>query len=398
MYRNERDFLYDPGFHGYDLKAAWDKHESYLDGVGSRHDLNYLLDELLAGLSLQHVYLSGGDVPRAESRKCGLLGADYKMENGRHRIAKVYRGESWNPGLRAPLTQPGAGVKEGEYLLAVNGQEIRGQDEVYRLFEGTAGKQTVLKVGPTADGKGSREVTVVPVPNERALRNLAWVDANRRAVDKLTNGKVAYVYLPDTAVQGYTRFNRYFFAQAGREGVIVDERFNGGGLLADHVIDYLRQPVRNYATTREGADQQFPTSAIPGPKVMLINEQAGSGGDYLPYTFRQAGLGPLIGKRTWGGLVGIGGYPQLIDGGAVTAPRWGIWFPNGKWDVENRGVAPDIEVEFDPKAVRQGKDPQLEKAIEVVMAELKKYPVTQPARPPFPNYHKPGAKDPAEGK
>ena len=183
------------------------------------------------------------------------------------------------------------------------------------------------------------------------------MDANRRAVDKLTGGKVAYVYLPDTAAQGYTRFNRYFFAQAGRDGVIVDERFNGGGLLADHVIDYLRQPIRNYATTREGADQQFPTSAIPGPKVMLINEQAGSGGDYLPYTFRQAGLGPLVGKRTWGGLVGIGGYPPLVDGGGVTAPRWGIWFPSGKWEVENRGVAPDVEVEFDPKLVRAGEGP-----------------------------------------
>jgi tricorn protease len=398
VYRVERDFLYDPGFHGLDLKATWDRHEKYLDGVGSRHDLNYLLDELLAGLSLQHVYLFGGDVPRAESRKGGLLGADYRVENGRHRITRLYRGESWNPGLRAPLTQPGAGVKEGEYLLAVNGQEVRGDDEVYRLFEGTAGKQTILKVGPSADGKGSREVTVVPVGSERQLRNLAWIDANRRAVDKATGGKVAYVYLPDTAAGGYTRFNRYFFAQAGRDGVIVDERFNGGGLLADHVIDYLRQPIRNYATTREGADQQFPTSAVPGPKVMLINEQAGSGGDYLPYAFRQAGLGPLIGKRTWGGLVGIGGYPPLVDGGGVTAPRWGIWFPSGKWEVENRGVSPDIEVEFDPKLVREGKDPQLEKAIEIVMEELKKYPVKHPARPPFPNYHKPGAKDPAEGK
>jgi tricorn protease len=398
VYRIERDFLYDPGFHGYALRAAWDAHEKYLDGIGSRHDLNYLLDELLAGLSLQHVYLFGGDVPRAEGRKCGLLGADYAVENGRHRITRVYRGESWNPGLRAPLTQPGAGVKEGEYLLAVNGQDLRGEDEVYRLFEGTAGKQTILKVGPSADGKGSREVTVVPVPSERQLRNLAWVDANRRAVDKMTGGRVAYVYLPDTAAGGYTRFNRYFFAQAGRDGVIVDERFNGGGLLADHVIDYLRQPIRNYATTREGADQQFPTSAIPGPKVMLINEQAGSGGDYLPYAFRQAGLGPLIGKRTWGGLVGIGGYPPLVDGGGVTAPRWGIWFPSGKWEVENRGVAPDIEVEFDPKLVREGRDPQLEKAIEIVMEELKKYPVRHPARPPFPNYHKPGVKDPAEGK
>lgn len=398
VFRLQRDFLYDPNFHGYDLTGAWAEHASHLDGLGSRHDLNYLLDELLAGLSLQHVYLVGGDVPRAEERQGGLLGADFRVENGRHQITRIYRGESWNPNLRAPLTQPGANVKEGEYLLAVNGQDLVGDDEVYRLFEGTAGKQTILRVGPTADGKESREVTVVPVGNERALRNLAWVDANRRAVDRLTDGRVAYIYLPDTSVQGYARFNRYFFAQAGRDAAIVDERFNGGGLLADHVVDYLRQPVRNYATTREGSDQAFPTSAIPGPKVMLINEQAGSGGDYLPYTFRQSGLGPLIGKRTWGGLVGIGGYPTLVDGGGVTAPRWGIWFPNGRWDVENRGVAPDIEVDFDPKVVRAGKDPQLEKAVEIVLAELSKNPVKRPTRPLFPNYYKPGAKEPGEGK
>ncbi|MBX9623249.1 MAG: PDZ domain-containing protein [Gemmataceae bacterium] len=398
VFRIQRDFLYDPKFHGYDLRKAWLEGETYLPGLGSRHDLNYLLDELLAGLSLQHVYLQGGDVPRPESRRGGLLGADFKAENGRHRITKVYRGESWNPGLRAPLTQPGAGVKEGEYLLAVNGKELKAADELYKPFEGTAGRQTLIKVGPNPDGSGSREVLVVPAPTERQLRGLAWVDANRRAVDKATNGRVAYVYVPNTSVEGYVRFNRYFFAQAGRDGVIVDERFNGGGLLADHVIDYLRQPVRNYATTREGTDQQFPTSAIPGPKVMLINEQAGSGGDYLPYTFRQSKLGPLVGKRTWGGLVGIGGYPPLVDGGAVTAPRWGIWFPNGRWDVENRGVAPDEEVEFDPKLVRAGKDPQLDRAIEIVMEGLKANPVKRPTRPAFPDYHKDGLKEPGEGK
>jgi tricorn protease len=402
MYREalriERDFLYDPNFHGYDLKGAWKSHESYLEGLGSRYDLTYLLDELLSGLSLQHVYMSGGDVPEQEPRKNGVLGADFTVENGRHRFAKIYRGESWNPSLRSPLTQPGANVKEGEYLLEVNGKELKGTDEVYALLEGTAGKQTLLKVGPNPDGKGSREITVVPIESERDLRNLAWVDANRRAVDKATNGKVAYVYVPNTSALGYIRFNRYYFAQAGRDAVIVDERFNGGGLLADHIVDYLRQPVRNYATTREGADQAFPTSAIPGPKVMLINEMAGSGGDYLPYTFRQAGLGPLVGKRTWGGLVGIGGYPSLLDGAQVTAPRWGIWFPNGRWDVENRGVAPDVEVEFDPKLVRQGKDPQLEKAIEIVMTELAKHPVTHPKHPAFPNYYKPELKEPFEGK
>lgn len=398
VFRLQRDFLYDPNYHGYDLVGAWAEHAPKLEGLGSRHDLNYLLDELLAGLSLQHVYLSGGDVPRAQNRRCGLLGADYAIENGRHRIAKIYRGESWNPQLRAPLLQPGAGVKEGEYLLTVNGQELRGDDELYRLFEGTAGKQTFLRVGPTPDGKNSREITVVPIGNERDLRNLAWVDANRQAVDKATAGKVAYIYLPDTQNQGYIRFNRYFFAQAGRDAAIVDERFNGGGLLADHVIDYLRQPIRNYASTREGSDQAFPTSAIPGPKCMLINEQAGSGGDYMPYTFRQSGLGPLIGKRTWGGLVGIGGYPTLMDGGGVTAPRWGIWFPNGRWDVENRGVAPDVEVEFDPKVVRAGKDPQLQAAIDYVLGELKKHPIVHPTRPPFPNYYKRGVKEPGEGK
>lgn len=397
-FRIQRDFLYDPRFHGYDLTRAWAEHNPFVAGLGSRADLNYLLDEVLAGLSLQHVYVSGGDTPRVESRRTGLLGADFAADKGRHKITKVYRGESWNPSLRAPLTQPGAGVKEGEYLLAVNGQELTADDEVYKPFEGTAGKQTLIKVGPNPDGTGSREVTVVPAPSERQLRSLAWVDANRKAVDRMTGGRVAYVYVPNTSVEGYVRFNRYFFAQAGREGVIVDERFNGGGLLADHIVDYLRQPVRNYATTREGADQQFPTSAIPGPKVMLINEQAGSGGDYLPYTFKQAGLGKLVGKRTWGGLVGIGGYPPLVDGGGVTAPRWGIWFPNGRWDVENRGVAPDVEVEYDPKLVREGRDPQLEKAVEIVMDGLKANPVKRPARPAFPNYHKDGVKEPGEGK
>jgi tricorn protease len=398
VHRIERDFLYDPNFHGFDLNRAWAEHAKYLEGLGSRYDLNYLLDELLGRLSLQHVYLMGGDLPQVEGPKYGLLGADYRIENGRHRIVKIYRGENWNPGLRAPLTQPGANVKEGEYLLAVNGKDLKGEDEIYRLFEGSASKQTTIRVGPNADGKASREVTVVPVESELALRNLAWVDANRLAVEKKTGGRVAYIYLPNTSIQGYVRFNRYFFAQAGRDAVIVDERFNGGGLLADHVIDYLRQPIRNYATTREGLDQAFPTSAIPGPKVMLINEQAGSGGDYLPYTFRQSGLGPLVGKRTWGGLVGIGGYPSLVDGGTVTAPRWGIWFPNGRWDVENRGVAPDVEVEFDPKDARAGKDPQLDKAIEIVLGELVKHPVQHPKHPQFPNYYKPGMKEPAEGK
>jgi tricorn protease len=399
-WRLQRDFLYDPKAHGLDLAAAEKKYEPYLAGLGSRHDLSLLMEEMLGELCLGHVYVAGGDSPKPPDTKTGLLGADYALANGRYQFAKIYRGESWNPDLRAPLLQPGAGVKEGEYLLAVNGKELKADDNVYSLFEGTAGKQTVIKVGPNPDGKESRTVTVVPTPSERQLRNLAWVDENRKKVDRLTGGKVAYLYVPDTSAEGFTRFNRYFFAQTDKEGVVIDERFNGGGSLADHIIDYLRQPLRNYITGRagEGEDVPFPSGAIYGPKAMIINERAGSGGDYLPYTFRQAGIGPLVGKRTWGGLVGIGGYPTLIDGGTVTAPRMGIYFPNGRWDVENRGVAPDVEVEFDPKAVREGHDPQLEKAVELVMEELKKHPASRVKRPPFPNYYKPDLKEPAEGK
>jgi tricorn protease len=391
VWRIERDFLYDPNFHGYDLKAAEKRYAKYLPGIGSRYDLNYLLEEMLGELSLGHVYIVGGDVPEAKGAKAGLLGADYRVENGRYRFARVYRGENWNPQLRAPLTQPGARVQEGEYLLAVDGREVRPTEEVHAAFEGKAGKAVVLRVGPSPDGTGARDVKVVPTANEYPLRHLAWVDENRRKVERMTGGRVAYIYVPDTADEGYLRFNRYFFAQAGKDAAVVDERFNGGGNLADHIVDYLGHPLRNYITSREGEDQPFPPGAIFGPKVMLINEQAGSGGDYLPYTFRQAGLGPLVGKRTWGGLVGIGGYPTLIDGGMVTAPRMGIWFPNGKWDVENVGVAPEVEVEFDPKAVRAGHDPQLERAVALVLEELRKNPPKKPQRPPFPNYHKPPA-------
>jgi tricorn protease len=399
-WRIERDFLYDPNAHGLDLAAAEKKYQPYLAGLGSRHDLSLLMEEMLGELCLGHVYIAGGDTTTPPDSKTGLLGADYALDHGRYRFAKVYRGESWNPELRAPLLQPGAGVKEGEYLLAVNGKDLRGDDNVYRLFEGTAEKQTFLTVGPKPDGTDSRIITVVPISNERQLRNLAWVDDNRRKVDALSGGRVAYIYVPNTSAEGFERFNRYFFVQTEKQGVIIDERFNGGGQLADHIVDYLRQPLRNYISGRagEGEDVPFPGGAIHGPKVMLINERAGSGGDYLPYTFRQAKLGPLVGKRTWGGLVGIGGYPTLIDGGMVTAPRMGIWFPNGRWDVENRGVAPDLEVEFDPQAVREGHDPQLEKAVELVLAELQKNPPKTAHRPAFPNYYKPGLKEPAEGK
>jgi len=279
-------------------------------------------------------------------------------------------------------------VVAGEYLLAVNGRELRAANNVHSFFEATAGKSVVLKVGANPDGAGAREVTVVPVPSEVQLRHLAWIEDNRRKVDKMTGGRVAYVYMPDTAFGGYTNFNRYFYAQVGKEAAIIDERFNGGGALATDIIEMLSRKLLSMVATRDGDLEQQPQGAIFGPKVMIINEFAGSGGDAMPWYFRRAGVGKLIGKRTWGGLVGRAFAPQLLDGGFVSSPSSGVFNPmTGQWEVENIGVAPDVEIEQDPELVRQGRDPQLEKAVEAVMAELTKNPLPKPKRPPYPNYH-----------
>jgi tricorn protease len=386
-WRIERDFLYDPGFHGLDLAAAERTYAPWVDGLRSRADLNVLFEEMLGELTLGHVFVGGGDGPEPPKVKGGLLGADLAVENGRYRFARVLDGESWNPDLRAPLTQPGVNVVAGEYLLAVGGQELRAPESPYRPFEATAGKSVVIRVGPRPDGTGARDVTVVPVDDESPLRRLAWIEGNRRKVEELSKGRLAYVYLPDTGSGGYTAFNRWYFAQVDREGAVLDERWNGGGLLADYVIDFLRRPLLSFAVTREGSTMAFP-AGIYGPKVMIINESAGSGGDAMPWYFRKVGLGPLVGKRTWGGLVGIGGYPSLIDGGEVTAPRFAIYGLEGAWEVENVGIAPDVEVELDPKAWRQGHDAQLEKAVEVALAELEKRPRPVHPRPEYPNYHR----------
>ncbi len=386
-WRIQRDFFYDPNHHGLDLDKIAGKYQRYLDGLASRDELTYLLEDALGEMTVGHMFLWGGERPEPKKVKGGLLGADYAQENGRYRITKVYDGENWNPGLQAPLTQPGVNVKAGDYLLAVNGRELRSSDNLYSFFEGTASKQVVLKVGPSPDAKGARDVTVVPVESEENLRRFAWIEGNRRKVAELTGGRVGYVYLPNTAGAGYNNFNRYYFAQVGKEAVIIDERFNEGGQLADWVVDFLHRPLMSKIMTREGADWSSPSASIYGPKVMIVNEMAGSGGDALPWYFRKAGVGPLVGKQTWGGLVGIGGYPELIDGGYVMAPRFALYGLNGEWEVENHGIAPDYDVELDPAAVRQGHDPQLENAVEVVLQLMKEHPMPQIKRPAYPNYH-----------
>jgi tricorn protease len=388
VWRIERDFLYDPNHHGLNIPVIEKRYGPYLAGVGGRGDLNYLFIEMLGEVTIGHMFVGGGDYPKPNQVRGGLLGADYKIENGRYRLARIYNGENWNPELRAPLTQPGVDVKVGDYLLEVNGKDVHPPAEVYSFFEETAGKQIKIKVGANPDGKDAREVTVVPVDNEFALRNRAWEEGNRRKVDELSGGKLAYVHIPDTAVGGYTNFNRFYFAQVDKQGAIIDERYNHGGQVADYIIDMLKRPLRNCAISREGEKFCSPLAQIYGPKTMIINEMSGSGGDALPWMFKQDAIGPLVGTRTWGGLVGIYGYPSLLDGGFVTAPRVAIYGLHGQWEVENHGIAPDIEVENDPASVAAGHDAQLEKAVQVTLDALKKNPVSLPDHPAYPNYQK----------
>lgn len=386
-WRIERDFLYDPNTHGLSIPKIEAKYQPYLAGLASRAEFTYLNTEMLGEIAIGHMFVNGPR-PHDHAPKAGLLGADYKIENGHYRIAKILGGQNWTPGLASPLTLPGVYVKEGEYILAVNGKDLQGTDNLYQAFDGTAGKQTVLRVGPNPDGKDARDVTVIPIDDEDGLRNIDWVESNRRKVDQLSGGKVAYVYMPNTGGSGYDSFNRYFYAQLDKQALVLDERWNEGGFIADYVVDVLKRLPLSGAKERDGKPIHDPVGAIFGPKVMLINQNSGSGGDAMPWYFRKAGIGKLIGTRTWGGLVGIGGYPPLIDGGYVMAPRYGIYGLKGDWEVENHGIAPDVPVEQLPKDVAAGHDEQLETGVKMVLDELKANPIPEIPIPPYPNYHK----------
>ncbi|HEU4630080.1 MAG TPA: PDZ domain-containing protein [Gemmatimonadaceae bacterium] len=385
-WRNERNNFYVPNLHGADWPAVRAMYEPLLPYVMHRADLNYLLDNMGAELAIGHSYVRGGDMPDVPDSDPGLLGADFTVENGRYRIARIYTAESWNPELRAPLAGPGIDVHEGDYVLAVNGVELRAPDNIYRLLDGTANRQTVLTVNARPTLEGARRVTVLPVASEQGLRTRAWVEANRRLVDSLSGGKLAYVYVPNTGQPGYTSFNRYYFAQQDRQGAIIDERFNGGGSAADYIVDILGRDFDGYFNNPVGERYPFtsPASGIWGPKVMIINEMAGSGGDLLPYMFKRRGIGPLVGMRTWGGLVATTDTPPFVDGGSMIAPRFGFFSREHKWAVENEGVAPDIEVENWPKEVIAGHDPQLERAVQEGLRLLREHPVDRATKEPPP--------------
>jgi len=381
-WRIQREYFYDAKFHGADWQAIYEKYRPLLAHVAHRTDLSYLIATIGGELTVGHSYLQGtGDLPGEDPVSVGLLGADFALENGRYRIKRIYTGENWNPELRAPLSAPGIQVAEGDYLLEVNGRPLTPPTNIYSMFEGSANRQTLIRVNKTPSMEGSRVVTVIPVASEDGLRTRAWIEDNRRTVDKLSNGRLAYVWLPNTGGPGYTYFTRYYYAQQDKEGAIIDERYNQGGQVADYIVNELDRKLMGYFAQRDGEPATSPIAGIYGPKVMIINESAGSGGDALPYMFHLRKIGPLVGTRTWGGLVGTLGFPSTIDGGGITAPNLAFYDLSGKWAVENEGIAPDIEVEYTPAAVIKGTDPQLERAVQEGMRLLEQNPVRRVPRP-----------------
>ncbi len=390
-WRNQRDYLYVQNSHGSDWPKMRTMYEALLPHVMHRADLNYLIDMMGAEIAIGHSYVRGGDMPVVANSTGGQLGADFVIDQGRYKITKIYDNESWNTDLRAPLAAPGVDVRVGDYIISVNGEELRTPDNLYRLLDGTAGRQTVLMVNQRPVAEAARRATVIPVANEQPLRSRAWVERNRRIVDSLSKGKLAYVHLPNTGQPGYTSFNRYYFAQQDKLGAVIDERYNGGGQAADYIIDVLQRDFDGYFNNVAGDRMPFtsPAAGIWGPKVMIINEMAGSGGDLMPWMFRNRKIGTLVGKRTWGGLVHTADTPGFIDGGSMIAPRGGFFTRNNTWAVENEGIAPDIDVENWPKDVAAGHDPQLERAVAEALRQLELKPVVRATKePPAPTWGK----------
>ena len=373
IWRMEREYFYAANLHGLDWEGVYEKYQPLLKHAGRREDVNELAVEMIAELHAGHNRVGGGDTYDADRVSAGLLGANLEIHDDRYRIARVYNGESWNPYLKAPLTQPGNEARAGEYILAVNGRPLTGSDNIWAMLQGTTGQQVTLRVGPETDGDNARDIVVEPIGDEGRIRLWHWIEQNRQLVSDATDGKVGYIYLPNTAGAGYTFFNRMFFPQVDKEALIIDERSNAGGQAANYIIDVLSRKHLSGWLDRDGMIFNTPAGAMHGPKLMLIDQDAGSGGDYLPHTFRYAGLGKLMGTRTWGGLIGIFANPRLMDGGVVTVPFFRFFEPNGEWSVENEGVAPDIEVRLDPLATNRGVDSQLEAAISEILSQLETY-------------------------
>ena len=382
VFRFERDFFYDPGMHGVDWPGLRQRYSKLLEDAVTRWDVDFLIGEFIGELNASHTYKGGGDMEQAPQRSVGLLGVDWELANGAYRLKRIVRGGPWDAAVRSPLDEPGVNVKEGDYVLAVNGVSIDTKADPWASFQGLGDKTIVLTVNATPLPTGARQIVVKCLTTETELRFRSWVEARRQIVDKATNGKIGYIYVQSTGVEAQNELVRQFMAQWKKDGLIIDERWNSGGQIPDRFVELLNRPILAYWAVRDGASQQWPPVAHRGPQVMLINGWSGSGGDAFPNYFREAGLGPLIGTRTWGGLIGISGTPPLADGGNVTVPTFRMYDPKGQWFAEGHGVEPDIRVDDDPAQLAAGNDPQLARAIKEVTERAAKA-LKAPARPEY---------------
>jgi tricorn protease len=382
-WRLQRDFFYDPDMHGVDWAAMKEKYGTLLGHASTRDDLNYLLGEMIGELNCSHTYVWGGDRNRGRNISVGLLGADFALdeESGRYYLKSILPPDRWDLDNDSPLMQPGMNVEQGDYIMAIGGRDLAAPDNPYKLLQDTVGKQTLLTVAKSAGGRKSRDITIVPIGSERSLRYRYWAENNRRKVDEATGGRIGYMHLPDMSSQGLKEFSKAFNAQIDKQGMVVDVRYNGGGFVSEMILEKLRRELAGMFTARNAGDESYPWMLVHGPMVCIINEHAGSDGDIFPYFFRHYKLGKVIGRRTWGGVVGIRMDKRLVDGGGFTMPEYGTYGIKRTWIMEGYGVDPDIKVELLPEDFIDGRDPQLDKAIGIALDELEKADWIKPPRP-----------------
>jgi tricorn protease len=397
-WRRHRDFFYVENMHGVDWDGVYDQYHAMLQDAASREDVSFIIGEMIAELNIGHAYYFGGDVEQTDTKSVGMLGVDFAVgteadEGGTtrsaYKVAKIYEGAAWDSDARNPLKQQGMDVQEGTYLLAVNGRAVSTDTDPWAAFVGLVGRETTLTFADALVGddeaRNERDITIKPLGSERNLRYRAWIEHNRKYVEDATDGKVGYIYVPDTGVNGQNDLFRQFYGQIGKQALIIDERWNGGGQIPTRFIELLNRPRTNYWARRDGKSWPWPPDSHQGPKCMLINGLAGSGGDMFPWLFKFNGLGKLIGTRTWGGLVGISGVPGLIDGGYTAVPTFGFYETDGTWGIEGHGVDPDIEVIDDPTQLANGIDPQLDAAIAQMLSEIESNGYSAPAPPADPD-------------
>lgn len=387
-WRMERDFFYDPTMHGVDWKAVGDHYAEMLPDCVSRSDLSFLIREMISELNVGHAYYregSGGE--SGPSSSVGLLGCPFEVDGEFLRLGSFFEGSAWDSDARSPLAMHG--VKAGQYLLEVNGSPIKSDVNPYSVFEGLRGQTVELTVSDdTTVDDDDKRVLFKPISSDTNLRFRGWIESKRKHVEEKTDGRVGYIYVVNTGIPGQNDLVRQLYGQMNKEALIIDDRWNGGGQIPTRFIELLNRPVMNYWARRDGRDWSWPPDGHFGPKCMLINGLAGSGGDMFPALFRQNKLGKLIGQRTWGGLVGITGGPSLLDGASVTAPSFAYYETDGTWGIEGHGVDPDIPVVDDPAKMVDGGDPQLDVAIEQMLKELETKAYKAPKRPAYPDRSK----------